>query len=79
MCHYGSRPYDALYEGYFVEAAAAKAYLALFQASHKAAPYSKGILQANSDHLADLVSGLLLQGHGRYLGCDTLRTQWCVP
>lgn len=29
VSHYGSRPYDALYEGYFLEPAAAKAYLAL--------------------------------------------------
>jgi hypothetical protein len=45
-----------------MEAAAAKAYLALFQASHKATPYSKSILRANSDHLADRVStcGFLL-------------------
>jgi hypothetical protein len=39
-----------------MEAAAAKAYLALFQASHKATPYSKSILRANSDYLADRVS-----------------------
>lgn len=56
VAHYGSWPYQALYEGYFLEPAAAKAYLALFQASHKAPPYSKDILRVNSDHLADLVS-----------------------
>jgi len=56
VAHYGSRPYQALYEGYFLEPAAAKAYLAVFQASHKAPPYNKDILRVNSDHLADLVS-----------------------
>lgn len=56
VAHYGCRPYAALYEGYFLEAAAVKAYLALFQTSHKAYPYSKSILRANSDQLEDLVS-----------------------
>lgn len=55
VSHYGCRPFDALFEGYFMSAAAAKAYLALFQASHKAAPYSKEVLRINSDHLADRV------------------------
>jgi hypothetical protein len=56
VSHYGSRPYDALYEGYYMEAAAAKAYMALYQASHKAAPYSPDIYAANCDKLADRVS-----------------------
>lgn len=53
--HYGCLPYDALYEGYFMEAAAAKAYLALYQASHSAPPYSKDLLRLNRDRLADKV------------------------
>lgn len=53
--HYGSLPYDTLYEGYFLEAAAAKAYLALYQASHSAQPYSKDLLRLNRNRLADKV------------------------
>jgi hypothetical protein len=56
VSHYGSRPYDALFEGYFVQAAAAKAYMALYQASHKAPPYSTDIYATNCDKLADRVS-----------------------
>lgn len=55
VSHYGSRPYDALYEGYFMEAAAAKAYLALYQASHRVPPYHRDIYALNCDQLADKV------------------------
>jgi hypothetical protein len=62
VSHYGSRPYDALFEGYFLEPAAAKAYLALYQPSHKAPPYSKDIFAANCDYLADKVSRCRVAG-----------------
>lgn len=60
--HYDRRPYQALYEGYFVEAAAVKAYLALFQTSNKPGPYGMDSLHINRDHLTELVRCRLLHG-----------------
>lgn len=56
VSHYGCVPYQALTEGYFVEPAAVKALLALYQVSHKgAAPYSRTMLEAQACHLSTQV------------------------
>jgi uncharacterized membrane protein len=45
---------QALYEGYFLDPAAAKQYVTLFQADRE--PYSADCLRVNADQLASLVS-----------------------
>jgi hypothetical protein len=55
VAHYGSSPYEALYEGYFLDPAAAKQYLQLFHQEHDN-PYTAQALAGNIDQLACLVS-----------------------
>jgi hypothetical protein len=54
--HYGSLPYEALYEGYFLDVAAARQYIMLWLATQRA-PYRQSNLTANMDQLMDLVGG----------------------
>eukprot|EP00775_Hariotina_reticulata_P008243 gene8243-8433_t len=61
VTHYGSSPYEALYEGYFMDLAAAKQYLQLFHQEHDN-PYAAQPLAANVDQLACLVDSHMLQG-----------------
>jgi hypothetical protein len=58
--HYGSTPYEALFEGYFLDAASARQYLALWASSAKE-PYHKVNLEANSMQLMELVSRLYIE------------------
>lgn len=52
--HFCSGPYEALYEGYFLDPVAAKQYCALFTSSHKD-PYSQQALEQNLEQLMNLV------------------------
>lgn len=73
--HAGCLPYDALFEGLFLDRGAAKQYLQLYGAPPQ--PYGREALAANTQQLRALVSslgccrlqwGLALQWH-RSLAC----------
>ncbi|KAI8469832.1 MAG: hypothetical protein J3K34DRAFT_511818 [Monoraphidium minutum] len=62
--HYGgAAPHEALFEGVFLDAAAARQYLALWSDEH-GAPYSKACLEANAARMIDLrqIESSLRQG-----------------